>query len=136
MVVVGIAAGTRGTTSGAEGLTGPGTQTVMPGTGFAGGVTTICVEPWIKEPAASAVPTTMPSVTANGNAMIAPAADARSVKTPGRWITTVCCACAAVKAKRPMMRVRMFFSWFVDSFLLRLKMESSLIPLKKYLLEK
>lgn len=61
---------------------------VVDGTGIAttGGVTTICVEPWIREAAASAVPTTTPSTTASGNVMIAPAADARSVKMPGRWI--------------------------------------------------
>ena len=78
-------------------------------TGVADGTTMISVEPRISEPAASAVPTTMPSTTAIGNVTIAPAADARSVKTPGCWMTTVCCACAAVKAKRPTVRVRMIF---------------------------
>ena len=44
------------------------------------GATTIGVEPWKSEPAASTEPTTMPSTAASGRAMSALAADVRSVK--------------------------------------------------------
>lgn len=115
---------------------GAGTQTVAAGTAVAGGTTTISVEPCIRDPAASAVPTTTPSTTASGNVMIAPAADARSVKMPGRWTMMVCCAWTTVQIMMQRVRARSIFFIMVDSFLVELKTESLLIPMKEYLFEK
>ena len=109
MVVVGITAGARGTTTEAWCTGTATTGTVVPGTGFAGGTTTISVEPWIRYPAASAEPTTMPSTTASGNVMIEPAADARSVKIPGRWTMMVCCAWTHAQIMVQRMRARNIF---------------------------
>jgi hypothetical protein len=94
------------------------------------------VELWNTEPTASAVPTTTPSTTANGNDTIVPAADASSVKMPGRWTMTVCCAWTHVQIMMQRVRAKSIFFIMVDSFLVELKTESLLIPMKEYLFEK
>ena len=81
-----------------------------------GGITTISVEPWISEPAASTVPTTMPSTAVRDNATIAAVADARSVRRPGRLMTTVCCAWT-VKVRRPKRRRAREIVFMMKSFL-------------------
>ena len=106
------------------------------GTGVADCTTMTSVEPWSNEPTASAVPTTTPSAKANGRDKIVPVAVAMSVKMPGRWTMMVCCAWTAVQIMMQRVRARSIFFIMVDSFLVELKTESLLIPMKEYLFEK
>ena len=106
------------------------------GTGVANCTTMTSVEPWSNEPTASAVPTTTPSAKANGRDKIVPVAVVMSVMIPGCWTMTVCCAWTPVQIMMQRVRAKSVFFIIVDSFLVELKRESSLIPMKEYLFEK
>ena len=72
---------------------------------------------------ASTVPATIPVAAAAGITTKAVAAFARSVKMPGRSITTACCACTVVNAVSPRTRRSSFFMFFCLSFFLSCLME-------------